>query len=169
MLTHLEKHGSSVRILFFNYFMVINTWQPVLLKNKLERPTWGASPGRVDPGLPHKQTPNCESLGLCVWPLNLQCGDSPGNYPSPLPLHTLHCRLHNGDDCVLKQFSIVSVLVSFLTDDDTEYRGLTQDCTLDWCHLNYLLINARKTKAMALVYYPCPLNIRGTKIEWVDS
>lgn len=63
----------------------------------------------------------------CVWPLNLQCGDSPGNYPSPLPLHTLHCRLHNGDDCVLKQFSIVSVLVSFLTDDDTEYRGLTQD------------------------------------------
>lgn len=127
MLTHLEKHGSSVRILFFNYFMVINTRQPVLLKNKLERPTWGASPGRVDPGLPHKQTPNCESLGLCVWPLNLQCGDSPGNYPSPLPLHTLHCRLHNGDDCVLKQFSIVSVLVSFLTDDDTEYRGLMQD------------------------------------------
>lgn len=43
MLTHLEKHGSSVRILFFYFVMAINTLQPVLLKD-----SWRGLPGVFD-------------------------------------------------------------------------------------------------------------------------
>ena len=36
-LTHLEKPGSTVRIMFFDFSSAFNTIQPVLLRDKLVR------------------------------------------------------------------------------------------------------------------------------------
>lgn len=36
-LAHLEKPGSTIRIMFFDFLKAFNTIQPTLLKDKLER------------------------------------------------------------------------------------------------------------------------------------
>lgn len=152
MLTH------AVRSLFFYFFTVINTSQPVLWKDKLERPAWSVWCDKVDPGLPHKQAPICESLGLCVWPLNLQCGCSSGDNPGLLPFHPLHCRLPNEDDCVLKQFSVDSV-------QGTD-AGLVRWNSVSGTTFVSTLEKPRRRQWSAA---PSPLIIQGTKIEWVVS
>ncbi|KAL3987990.1 autism susceptibility protein [Sarotherodon galilaeus] len=82
---------------------------------------------------------------------------------------------HNSTQCFLQKFSDDSAIVGLITDgDDKEYRGLTQDF-VDWCQLNYLQINASKTKELVVDFrrhkHPPlqPLNIQGMDIEAVDS
>ncbi|KAI3369373.1 hypothetical protein L3Q82_007607 [Scortum barcoo] len=56
-LTHLEKAGSTVRIMFFDFSSAFNTIQPRLLGDKLQLASWGgSSPHYMDFGLPHSQT-----------------------------------------------------------------------------------------------------------------
>ena len=64
-LSHLEKPGSSVRVMFFDLCSAFNTIQSGLLRNKLEN-TGGSPPIKLDSGLPHHPTTVCEDTGLCV-------------------------------------------------------------------------------------------------------
>ncbi|KAI3364871.1 hypothetical protein L3Q82_001054 [Scortum barcoo] len=52
-LTHLEKAGSTVRIMFFDFSSAFNTIQPRLLGDKLQLSWGGPSPHHMDSGLPH--------------------------------------------------------------------------------------------------------------------
>ena len=66
-----------------------------------------------------------------------------------------------------------SAIIRLTDEDDREYRELTQDF-VDWCLRNHLLINAGKTKDMAVDFRRCnhffpPVNIQGMDIERVDS
>ncbi|KAI3364677.1 hypothetical protein L3Q82_011448 [Scortum barcoo] len=54
-LTHLEKAGSTVRIMFFDFSSAFNTIQPRLLGDKLQLAGGGSSPHYMDFGLPHSQ------------------------------------------------------------------------------------------------------------------
>ncbi|KAI3368241.1 hypothetical protein L3Q82_007961 [Scortum barcoo] len=65
-LTHLEKAGSTVRIMFFDFSSAFNTIQPRLLWDKLQLASWGGpSPHFLDSGLPHSHRATvCEGAGL---------------------------------------------------------------------------------------------------------
>ncbi|KAI3374520.1 hypothetical protein L3Q82_021003 [Scortum barcoo] len=63
-LTHLEKAGSTVRIMFFDFSSAFNTIQPRLLGDKLQLAGVDPSPHYMDFGLPHTQTTVCEGAGL---------------------------------------------------------------------------------------------------------
>ncbi|MCJ8749354.1 hypothetical protein PDJAM_G00175360 [Pangasius djambal] len=124
-LTHLEKPGSAVRILFFDFSSAFNTIQPLLLRDLLE------------------------------W------------------THIWRNFRHNTDSCVLLKFSGDSAILGLISDDDAEYRRLTQDF-VDWCQPNHLLINVGKTKEMVVDFRrhrsaPSLVNIQGMDIERVDS
>ncbi|CAM4427607.1 unnamed protein product [Leuciscus chuanchicus] len=175
-LAHLEKPGSTVRIMFFDISSAFNTIQPMLLKDKLERT-----------GVDHL---------LSQWVLNyltnrpqfvrardgvsdrLMCstGVPQGTVLAPFlfTLYTADFR-HNSDRCVLQKFSDDSAIVGLITeDDDAEYRGLTQNF-VDWCQRNHLRINAGKTREMVVDFLrrrpalPPLVNIQGRDIERVDT
>ncbi|KAI3356196.1 hypothetical protein L3Q82_017178, partial [Scortum barcoo] len=55
-LTHLEKAGSTVRIMFFDFSSAFNTIQPRLLWGQAAASWGGSSPHYMDFGLPHTQT-----------------------------------------------------------------------------------------------------------------
>ncbi|KAI3363569.1 hypothetical protein L3Q82_012154 [Scortum barcoo] len=63
-LTHLEKAGSTVRIMFFDFSSAFNTIQPRLLGDKLQLAGVDPSPHFLDSGLPHSQATVCEGAGL---------------------------------------------------------------------------------------------------------
>ena len=154
VLTHLEKPGSAVRIMFFDFSSTFNTIQPVLLRDKMVR-------AGVD-------------VPLAEWTLNyltnrpqfvrtrdsvsdlLTCsmGAPQGKVLAPIlfTLYTADFR-HNSDDWVLLKFSDLYAIVGLISDDDdAEYRRLTQDF-VDWCRPNHLLINAGKTKEMVVDFH----------------
>ncbi|KAI3367089.1 hypothetical protein L3Q82_008124 [Scortum barcoo] len=63
-LTHLEKAGSTVRIMFFDFSSAFNTIQPRLLGDKLQLAGVDHQPHYMDSGLPHTQATVCEGAGL---------------------------------------------------------------------------------------------------------
>ncbi|KAK7913293.1 hypothetical protein WMY93_013504 [Mugilogobius chulae] len=147
-LSHLEKPGCAVRILFFDFSSAFNTIQPLLLRDKLE--TAGV---------------DCD---LAEWILDYLTN-------RPQFVRARDYFRHNTDSCVLQKFSDDSAIIGLITDDDdAEYRGLTQDF-VDWCQQNHLLLNAGKTKEMVVDFRrrhsiaPPPVNIQGRDIERVDS
>ncbi|KAI3353697.1 hypothetical protein L3Q82_004935 [Scortum barcoo] len=63
-LTHLEKAGSTVRIMFFDFFQCIQH-HPAQAAGGQAAASWGGpSPHFLDFGLPHTQTTVCEGAGL---------------------------------------------------------------------------------------------------------
>lgn len=92
-LSHLEKPGSIVRILLFDFSSAFNTIQPVLLRDKLEMVGVGSDLAEWildyltnQPQFVRAQ--DCVSH-LCICSI----GSSPGERSGPLSLHPLHCRL----------------------------------------------------------------------------
>ncbi|XP_055367950.1 uncharacterized protein LOC129604646 [Betta splendens] len=175
-LSHLEKPGSTVRIMFFDFSRAFNTIQPMLLKHKLEE-------AGVDLHLTEwimdylTNRPQFVRARDCVSDtLTCSVGAPQGTVLAPFlfTLYTSDFR-HNTDSCVLQKFSDDSAIVGLITDDDdAEYRGLTQNF-VDWCQRNHLLINVGKTKEMVVDFrrqQPAlipPMHIQGRDIERVDS
>uniref|UniRef100_A0A669BD36 Reverse transcriptase domain-containing protein n=1 Tax=Oreochromis niloticus TaxID=8128 RepID=A0A669BD36_ORENI len=175
-LAHLETAGSTVRIMFFDFSSAFNTILPLVLKDKLE-----------NSGVDHLLTtwildyltdrPQCVRTQGCVSDrVVCSTGAPQGTVLAPF-LFTIYTAdfSHNSTQCFLQKFSDDFAIVGFITDgDDKEYRGLTQDF-VDWCQLNYLQINASKTKELVVDFrrhkHPPlqPLNIQGMDIEAVDS
>ncbi|TWW68206.1 hypothetical protein D4764_19G0000040 [Takifugu flavidus] len=154
-LTHLEKAGSTVRIMFFDFSSAFNTIQP---KDKGQAAgSWGGSPPHnMDSGLPHTKT-----TGTVLAPF----------------LSTLYTAdfSYSTSSCHLQKFSDDSAAVGLITDrDDTEYRELIQDF-VDWSLRNNLQINAGKTKELVVDFRrrnnppPAPVNILGTDVDVVES
>ncbi|TWW62404.1 hypothetical protein D4764_04G0010510 [Takifugu flavidus] len=68
-LTHLEKAGSNVRIMFFLFLQCI----PAQAAGRQAAGSWGGSPPHnMDSGLPHTKTTVCEGEGLRVRSASLQ-------------------------------------------------------------------------------------------------
>ncbi|CAI5677697.1 unnamed protein product [Oreochromis niloticus] len=175
-LAHLETAGSTVRIMFFDFSSAFNTILPSVLKDKLENSgvdhhltTWILDYLTDRPQ--YVRTQGCVSDRVVC-----STGAPQGTVLAPF-LFTIYTAdfSHNSTQCFLQKFSDDSAIVGLITDgDDKEYRGLTQDF-VDWCQLNYLQINASKTKELVVDFrrhkHPPlqPLNIQGMDIEAVDS
>lgn len=94
-LSHLEKTGSSVRVMFYDFSSAFNTIQPTLLKDKLEYA--GVRWSRSSPGLPWTTSPTDHSswglrtVSLTRWSA---ARGSTRNSIGTLPFYSLYCRLH---------------------------------------------------------------------------
>ncbi|KAI3365926.1 hypothetical protein L3Q82_009698 [Scortum barcoo] len=138
-LTHLEKAGSTVRIMFFDFSSAFNTIQPRLLGDKLQLAgvdhhltTWILDYLTHRPQFVRVQGFESDRL-LC------STGAPQGTVLAPF-LFTLYTAdfSYNTPSCHLQKFSDDSAVVGLITDgDDREYRGLIQDFA-DWCLRNNL-------------------------------
>ncbi|TWW55969.1 hypothetical protein D4764_09G0010190 [Takifugu flavidus] len=150
-LTHLEKAGSTVRIMFLDFFSAFNTIQPRLLGEKLQvagvdhhLTTWILDYLTQRPQFVRVKGTESDRL-LC------NTGVPQGTVLAPF-LFTLYTTdfSHSTSSCHLQKFSDDSAAVGLITDgDDTEYRELIQDF-VDWSLWNNLQINARKTKELVV-------------------
>lgn len=175
-LSHLEKPGSTGRIMFFDFSSAFNTIQPKLLRDKLELTG-------VNHHLTHwildylTNRPQYVRTRDCVSDTVVCSTGAPqGTVLAPF-LFTLYAAdfSYNTATCHLQKFSDDSAIVGLITDgDDREYRGLTQDF-VSWCQRNRLQINAGKTKELVVDFCrralcpPTPVNIQGMDIEMVTS
>lgn len=175
--SHLEKAGSTVRVMFFDFSSAFNTIQPVLLRDRM-----------VYMGVDHHlsawildyltdrpqyvRTRDCESdMIVC------NTGAPQGTVLAPF-LFTIYTAdfMFSSATCHLQKFSDDSAIVGLITnDDDREYRGLIQNF-VDWCQRSCLQINAGKTKELVVDFRrhkhtsSLPLvNIQGKDIVRVDS
>ncbi|CAL9691895.1 unnamed protein product [Knipowitschia caucasica] len=158
-LSHLEKPGSTVRILFFDFSSAFNTIQPRLLRDKLETAgvDYNLSQWILDYLTDRPQFVRTRDFVSEV--LTCSVGAPQGTVLAPFlfTLYTADFR-HNTDGCVLQKFSNNSAIIGLSSeDDDTEYRVI-QDF-VDWCQRNHLVINVRKTKEMNHLL----INVRKTK------
>ncbi|TWW69303.1 putative RNA-directed DNA polymerase from transposon BS [Takifugu flavidus] len=175
-LTHLEKAGSTVRIMFFDFSSTFNTIQPRLLGDKLQvagvdhhLTTWILDYLTQRPQFVRVKGSESDRL-LC------STGVPQGTVLAPF-LFTLYTAdfSYSTSSCHLQKFSDDSAAVGLITDgDDTEYRGLIQDF-VDWSLRNNLQINAGKTKELVVVFCRCnnpppaQVNILGTDVDVVES
>lgn len=164
MLTHLEKHGSSVRILFFYFVVAINTLQPVLLKDKLERPAWGVWP--VLDYLTNR--PQFGRAWHCVSDLWTRSVGAPQglSWPSSSSHSTLQTS-QCGRLCSKAVFDCACRLPYWWWHpvQGTDAR-LVRGTGVSGTTLSSMLEKPRRWNWLTA---PAPVNIQGTKIESVDS
>ncbi|TWW71207.1 RNA-directed DNA polymerase from mobile element jockey [Takifugu flavidus] len=175
-LTRLEKAGSTVRIMFFDFSSAFNTIQPRLLGDKLQvagvdhhLTTWILDYLTQRPQFVRVKGSESDWL-FC------SAGVPQGTVLAPF-LFTLYIAdfSHSTSSCHLQKFSDDSAAVGLITDgNDTEYRELIQDF-VDWSLRNNLQINAGKTKELVVDFRrrnnppPAPVNILGTDVDVVES
>ena len=161
--------------MFYDFSSAFNTIKPALLGDKLEQ-------AGVDSHLTMwlldylTNRPQFVRAGDCVSDTVVCSTGAPqGTVLAPF-LFTLYTAdfSHHTTNCHLQKFSDDSAIVGLITDgDEEEYRELNRDF-VDWCLLNYLQINAAKTKELVVDFSrnrhtATPVNIQGTDIEIVDS
>ncbi|XP_042077993.1 uncharacterized protein si:ch1073-456m8.1 isoform X1 [Haplochromis burtoni] len=174
-LTHLEEHGSYVRMLFVDYCSAFNTILPHKLVAKLQ-----------DLGLPYS---------TCMWinsflsgrrqrvrvghhtssALSLSTGSPQGCVLSPLlySLYTHDCTPRHHSNIFVKFADDTTVVGLISKGDESTYRDEVEQLT-SWCKANNLLLNTSKTKELIIDFRRKkaeiqPLFINGDCVERVAS
>ena len=143
-LSHLEKAGGSVRIMFFDFSSAFNTIQPPLLGDKLQLS-----------GVDHHLTSWIQDYltNRPQYVRTRECQSDNIISSTGAPQETVlapYLFTHNTSTCHLQKFSDDSAIAGLISnEDDREYRELTQDFTL-WCQRNHLQLNAAKTKELVV-------------------
>ncbi|KAI5100952.1 hypothetical protein C0J45_9938 [Silurus meridionalis] len=125
-IAHLEKAGSTVRVMFFDFSSAFNIIQPALLRDKMV----------YMPG---------------YWTTSQTDHTPQGTVLAPF-LFTIYTAdfMFSSATCQLQKFSDDSAIVGLITnDDDRDYRGLIKNF-VDWCQRSCLQINAGKTKELVV-------------------
>ncbi|KAI4888279.1 hypothetical protein NFI96_012150 [Prochilodus magdalenae] len=149
--SHLDKGGSAVRVMFFDFSSAFNTIQPLQLRDKLARM-------QVDPHLVSWITdylsgrPQYVRLKDCTSETVVSSTGAPqGTVLSPFlfTLYTSDFR-HNSETCHMQKFSDDTASVACVRGgQEAEYRNLVENFVV-WCHRNNLLLNTSKTKEMVV-------------------
>ena len=174
-LSHLEKLGSSVRIMFSDFSSAFNTIQPALLEDKLELA--GVNQHLTSWILDYltNQPQYVRTRDYVLDIIICSTGAPQRTVLAPF-LFTLYTAdfYHQSPHCHLQKFSEDSAIVGLIRDeDDRAYRELIKDF-VDWCQQNHLQLNAGKTKELVVDFrrhrQPCTqVNILGTDIEMVPG
>nr|XP_024655500.1 LOW QUALITY PROTEIN: NACHT, LRR and PYD domains-containing protein 12 [Maylandia zebra] len=152
-LTHLERQGSYVRMLFVDYSSAFNTILPYKLDAKLK-----------DLGLPHSTCKWINSfltdrrqrvrVGCYTSPaLNLSTGSPQGCGLSPLlySLYTHDCTPAHQSNAIVKFADDTTVVGLISGGDESAYRDEVERLS-SWCKDNNLLLNTKKTKELIIDY-----------------
>ncbi|XP_073727635.1 uncharacterized protein [Misgurnus anguillicaudatus] len=132
-ISHLEKAGSTVRVMFFDFSSAFNTIQPTLLRDKMmymgvdhNLCSWILD--YLTDRLQYVRIRDCESdMVVC------NTGVPQGTVLAPF-LFTIYTAdfKFNSSTCHLQKFSDDSAIVGLISDDDDrEYKVLIQDF-VDW-------------------------------------
>ncbi|KAI4905608.1 hypothetical protein NFI96_026862, partial [Prochilodus magdalenae] len=146
---HLDKGGSAVRVMFFDFPSAFNTIQPLLLRDKLMKMevdlvTWITDylTGRPQ----HVRIRDCSSDTVVS-----STGAPQGTVLSPV-LFTLYTSdfKYNSELCHMQKFSDDTAIVGCVRNgQEREYRSLVEDF-VEWCTTNHLKLNITKTKEMCI-------------------
>lgn len=174
--SHLDRAGSAVRIMFFDFSSAFNTIQPSLLGEKLmamqvDAPlvTWIMDYLTDRPQ--YVRLRDCESETLIS-----STGAPQGTVLSPFlfTIYTSDFR-YDSETCHLQKFSDDTAIVARVTDgQEDEYRGLVNDFC-DWSTRNHLRLNVGKTREMVVDFRKkkeaqlTPVTIQGADVEVVQS
>ncbi|XP_076860596.1 antigen WC1.1-like [Brachyhypopomus gauderio] len=175
-LSHLDRAGSTVRIMFFDLSSAFNTIRPSLLRDKME--TAGVDRQLTTWTMDYlTNRPQFVRLKDCVSDTILCSTGAPqGTVLAPF-LFTLYTAdfSYNTATCHLQKFSDDSAVVGYILDgEESKYRELTKNF-VDWCGQNHLVINTSKTKELVVdfrrskAHPPKQLSIQGRNIETVNS
>uniref|UniRef100_A0A3P9IGT3 Reverse transcriptase domain-containing protein n=1 Tax=Oryzias latipes TaxID=8090 RepID=A0A3P9IGT3_ORYLA len=174
-LSHLEKQGSYVRMLFVDYSSAYNTILPHKLVNKL-----------MELGLPHstcswiKSFLTDRSQRVRVGPhtskaLTLSTGSPQGCVLSPLlyTLYTHDCIPAHHSNTTVKFADDTTVVGLISGGDESAYRDEVDQLTM-WSRENNLLLNTTKTKEVIIDFRRkktavSPLFISGVCVERVPD
>ena len=145
---HLDKPGSTVRIMFFDFSSAFNTIRPALLGDKL-------TVMQLDPPLASwivdyltdQQQYMC--LQHCVSDAVVSNTRAPQETVLSPFLFTLHTTdfSYQTESCHLQMFSDDSAVVGCISKgEEAEYRAVV-DNFVTWCELNHLQLNSKKQRA----------------------
>jgi hypothetical protein len=150
--SHLDKLGTYIRLMFFDFSSAFNTIQPHLMADKLFKMNVPAStilwvmdyltsrPQYVRMG------DNLVSDTVCT-----NTGAPQGTVLSPFlfSLYTADFRI-SSDSCPMVKFADDTGLTGLLTDDDDSDYRREVDRFVGWCDDNFLELNVGKTMEMII-------------------
>jgi hypothetical protein len=150
--SHLEKSGSYVRIMFFDFSSAFNTIQPHLLAKKLNM--MSLHPSTIKWILDYlTNRPQFVRLRKNVISNTVFTftGAPQGTVLSPFlfTLYTADCR-HVHDSCHLQKFSDDSAIVGCVLDNNEEMYREQISLFVKWCDVNFLELNVKKTKEIII-------------------
>uniref|UniRef100_A0A8C6M3D6 Reverse transcriptase domain-containing protein n=1 Tax=Nothobranchius furzeri TaxID=105023 RepID=A0A8C6M3D6_NOTFU len=148
---HLDKAGSTVRVMFFDFSSAFNTIQPDVLCQKLQKTQVGTSTiAWIKDYLTNR--PQFVRLKNCASNQAISnIGAPQGTVLSPY-LFTLYTSdfQYKSVTCHLQKYSDDSAVVGCIRDgQEAEYRELVERFVA-WCGNNHLTLNVNKTKEMIL-------------------
>ena len=163
---HLEKPGSSVRLMFYDFSSAFNTIQPHLLCDKLIN--CDLLPSTILWILDYLSSrPQVVKLSptVCSNSITTNTGAPQGTVLSPFlfSIYTSDCRPSH-DSCFVDKYADDTVLTGLITNDfDNEYvHEITS--FVNWCKMNHLVLNIDKTKEVVIDfrktnrYWRSPIN-----------
>ena len=176
IVEHLDKPGTCIRLMFFDFSSAFNTIQPHLLSDKLMN--MNVCPSVILWILDYLSCrPQYVRLNSSLFSSTTitNTGAPQGTVLSPFlfSIYTSECRALY-DNCVIDKYADDTVLTGLITNDqDANYRQEI-DNFVDWCDANHLILNASKTKEMIIDFRkklpePSSITIKKEKIEQVDS
>uniref|UniRef100_A0A8C6W187 Reverse transcriptase domain-containing protein n=1 Tax=Nothobranchius furzeri TaxID=105023 RepID=A0A8C6W187_NOTFU len=172
---HLDKAGSTVRVMFFDFSSAFNTIQPDVLCQKLQKTQVGASTITwIKDYLTNR--PQFVRLKNCTSNQAISnIGAPQGTVLSPFPftLYTSDFQ-YKSETCHLQKYSDDSAVVGCIRDgQEAEFRELVERFVA-WCGNNYLTLNVNKTKEMILDFRrnrveSNTVSIMGEEVEVVEE
>lgn len=172
---HLDRPGSTVRIMFMDFSSAFNNIRPALLGSKL-------TAMQVDPPLVSWITdyltgrPQYVRLQDSVSDTVVSSTGAPqGTVLSPFlfTMYTSDFQFHS-DSCHLQKFADDSAIVGCVGEGkEEEYRGIVESF-IEWCAINHLHINSTKTKELVGDFHrrksaPTPISINGVTVDVVQD
>ncbi|KAM8758026.1 uncharacterized protein AB9X84_010632 isoform 1-T2 [Acanthopagrus schlegelii] len=150
-LSHLEKPGGTVRIIFFDFSRAFNTILTALLGDKQQ--LTGVNQHLTSWILDYLTN---QPQYVRTWDYVLDTIICSTRAPQGAVLASFLFILYTADfyhqslHCHLQKFSDDSAIVGLIRDaDDRAYREFIQDF-VDWCRRNHLKLNSRKTKELVV-------------------
>ena len=172
--SHLEKTGSTVRLMFFDFSSAFNTIQPHLL---VQKPLNMKLPSSVISWIFDYLTNRLQDVrltGLLSSAINTNTGAPQGIVLAPylFALYTADCR-STDEPCPLVKFADDTELVGKISDDEDAVYHKQIESFVNRCDTNYLYFNVSKTKEMCINFRknqkcPKPVYIKG-EVERVEA
>ena len=149
---HLEKPGSSIRLMFFDFSSAFNTIQPHLLCDKLMN--YNVPTPTIMWVLDYlSMRPQYVRIGKSITSnvVMTNTGAPQGTVLSPFlfSVYTADCK-SSDDDCILDKYADDTVLTGMITSNKDQTYLQEIESSVDWCDNNYLELNVSKTKEMII-------------------
>ena len=150
LYSHLEKTGSIVRLMFFDFSSAFNIIQPhFLVQKRLNTKLPSSVISWIFDYLTSRRLQYVRLNGLLSSAISTNAGTPQGTVLAPilLALYTADCR-STDESCPLVKFADDTELVGKISnDEDALYHKQTENI-VSWCDKNYLYLNVSKTKEM---------------------